>query len=322
MVYAKQANGTHSTLKIAYETTYNEDPADLATKAVQLPLNTNGLKSSQNTTAPQTITGRRDPVEPILGNKDVSGDIVFPVGATAFGHILKMLFGSPTSTQDATDTTKYTHAFKLAEEQPSMVIEKGHPDVGVFFKYNGVKVNQLSMTVGGDGDLIATVSMMGASEVKGTTTICSSPTKMVVDRFDNFMASLKVGDKLTADVTELALTLNMNLDGDTQVLGSKGFRTAVNEGIAALSGTLTAMFKDGSYIDLAENNTVTSMELTLAKGDFSLTILFPEMMFARSTPSIDGPKGIKQQLSFNAFYAASAEDTSVMATLVNKTASY
>lgn len=317
-----QAKGVYSTLKLAYETEYGKDPSDLATNAVLIPFNTCGLKSTQNTTAAKTITGRRDPVEPIQGNIDASGDTVIPVGATAFGHALKLMFGAPTSTQDATDTTKYSHVFKVSETQPSAVIEKGNPDISVFAKYNGVKASQLSLTVGGDGELTATLALMGTKETIGATTMCTAPTKPTIDRFDNFMASLKIGDKAVADVTELTMQLNGGMDGDTYCIGSAGFRTGVNEGILSLSGQLTAMFKDSSYITMAENATTTSLELILTKGDYSLSFKIPELQFARNTPAIDGPTGIKQQLNYNGFYAASTENTAMVVTLVNHTASY
>ena len=72
-LHARQAIGVYTTLKMGFETEFGKDPADLATKAVQMPFNTCGLAASQNKTDPATIRGRRDPVEPIMGNIDVSG---------------------------------------------------------------------------------------------------------------------------------------------------------------------------------------------------------------------------------------------------------
>lgn len=317
----KQAKGVYSTLKMAYETEYGKDPTDLATKAYQLPFNTNGLKGTQNSTDSKTMRGRRDPDEPIMGFIDVSGDLVGPVGATAIGHMLKMMYGAPTTTAGTVDGT-YQHVFKISEEQPSVVLEVGHPDIGVYRKYNGVKASKLAMTVGGDGELVITESLMGTNEVVGTTSMNTAPTSVVIDRFNNFQASLKMGGTVLADVTELSMNVDGGMDGDTYCIGSKGYRTAVNEGIISLSGQLTAMFKDSSYLTLAENNTTTSLELTLTKGDFSLAFKLPELQFARNTPAVDGPAGIKQQLTYHAFYAAASEATSMMVTLVNKTASY
>ena len=318
----KQAIGSYSVLKLAYETAYDTDPADLSTGGFLIPFNTCGLKSTQNMTSSKTIRGRRDPVEPTPGNIDCSGDAVVPVGATAFGHILKMMFGAPTTTAVTGKTGFNSHVFKVAEEQPSAVIEKGSPDINVFMKYNGVKASQLSLTVGGDGELTSTVSLMGTKETVAATTMCASPTSLTVDKFDNLMASLKVGGETVADVTQLSLQIDGGMDGDTYAIGSKGYRTAVNEGILTISGQLTAMFMDKKYIDLAENATTTSLELALTNGDYSLTFELPELKFARNTPSIDGPAGVKQQLNYNAFYSAAAEATSMVVTLVNKTASY
>ena len=50
--------------------------------------------------------------------------------------------------------------------------------------------------------------------------------------------------------------------------------------------------------------------------------LYPEMKLARNTPPIDGPTGISQQLDYNAFYKSNDQNSSVIVTLINKTASY
>ena len=318
----EQAKGTYSALKFAYEPTYNTDPTDLATNAFLMPFNTNGLKKSQNITARTTIRANRNPVSPIKGNIDVSGDFVVPVGATAFGHILKMFFGTPTTTAVTGKDGFYQHVFKLQEKQPSIVMETGLTDASMYTKFNGIKASKLALTVGGDGELTSTISLMGTKGDESATSMCTSPTELIIDDFDNFMASLKVGGETVADVTELALNFDMNLDGDTTVIGSKGYRTAVNEGIVSLNGQLTSMVKDSKYINLAENDTVTSIDLLFTKGDYSLEILLPELLFALNTPAVDGPKGIKLQMDFSAFLQNAAEKSSVVATLINKTASY
>ena len=68
--------GSKTKTFIAFESNYGEKPADAASKSVDIYFNTNGVQASQNTTNPSTIRGNRNPVEPIMGNIDVTGDIV------------------------------------------------------------------------------------------------------------------------------------------------------------------------------------------------------------------------------------------------------
>ena len=321
MAIGEQQQGVYTQSLMAFEDAFGKDPADLSSRAILLPFNSNALTASQNSTAPGTITGRRDPVEPIYGNIDVAGQVVVPVDATSFGWWLTAAFGEPT-TEDRTVEGTYKHVFKPSKRQPSLIMEKAFPDIGVYTKYNGCKVSTLEITTGGDGELVANIDMMGANETINKATISTTPKTPVMDRFNNFMASFKLNDELAAVCTEVSMNMNFNLDGDTYAIGGKGFRTALNEGILELSGSMTAFFTDSKFIEYAEDSTTISAELIFETGDFKLSFLYPEMKLARNTPPIDGPTGISQQLDYNAFYKSNDQNSSVIVTLINKTASY
>lgn len=321
-LHARQAIGVYTTLKMGFETEFGKDPADLATKAVQMPFNTCGLAASQNKTDPATIRGRRDPVEPIMGNIDVSGDLAVPMDATAFGYWWKAAMGAPVTTAVEGKDGFFKHVFKPADDQPSLVLEKGFSKINSYAKYNGCKVSKISISAGGDGELTATISIMGCDEKISTTTICASPSEPVMNRLNNFMANLILGGNKTATVTAFTMDIDFGLDGDTYALGGKGYRTAVNEGLINISGSMTAFFCDNTYLELAENNTETSAELTLEVGELQMSLLLPEIKFSRNSPAVDGPSGIKQELQYSAYYQDSDENAAIVVTMQNKVASY
>lgn len=321
-LHARQAIGVYTTLKMGFETEFGKDPADLATKAVQMPFNTCGLAASQNKTDPATIRGRRDPVEPIMGNIDVSGDLAVPMDATAFGYWWKAAMGAPITTAVEGKDGFFKHVFKPADDQPSLVLEKGFSKINSYAKYNGCKVSKISISAGGDGELTATISIMGCDEKISTTTICASPSEPVMNRLNNFMANLILGGNKTATVTAFTMDIDFGLDGDTYALGGKGYRTAVNEGLINISGSMTAFFCDNTYLELAENNTETSAELTLEVGELQMSLLLPEIKFSRNSPAVDGPSGIKQELQYSAYYQDSGENAAIVVTMQNKVASY
>lgn len=321
-LHARQAIGVYTTLKMGFETEFGKDPADIATKAVQMPFNTCGLAASQNKTDPATIRGRRDPVEPIMGNIDVSGDLAVPMDATAFGYWWKAAMGAPVTTAVEGKDGFFKHVFKPADDQPSLVLEKGFSKINSYAKYNGCKVSKISISAGGDGELTATISIMGCDEKISTTTICASPSEPVMNRLNNFMANLILGGNKTATVTAFTMDIDFGLDGDTYALGGKGYRTAVNEGLINISGSMTAFFCDNTYLELAENNTETSAELTLEVGELQMSLLLPEIKFSRNSPAVDGPSGIKQELQYSAYYQDSDENAAIVVTMQNKVASY
>lgn len=321
-LHARQAIGVYTTLKMGFETEFGKDPADLATKAVQMPFNTCGLAASQNKTDPATIRGRRDPVEPIMGNIDVSGDLAVPMDATAFGYWWKAAMGAPVTTAVEGKDGFFKHVFKPADDQPSLVLEKGFSKINSYAKYNGCKVSKISISAGGDGELTATISIMGCDEKISTTTICANPSEPVMNRLNNFMANLILGGNKTATVTAFTMDIDFGLDGDTYALGGKGYRTAVNEGLINISGSMTAFFCDNTYLELAENNMETSAELTLEVGELQMSLLLPEIKFSRNSPAVDGPSGIKQELQYSAYYQDSDENAAIVVTMQNKVASY
>lgn len=90
-------------LLLAFESEYGVTPA--SPQAIRLPFNKNTLTSKQNLIESNTITGRRDPTAPGLGQIDVSGNIEFPLDARNTGHWLTLSFGAPVTTSQSTAGT-------------------------------------------------------------------------------------------------------------------------------------------------------------------------------------------------------------------------
>lgn len=315
-----QAMGVYSKFRIYPETALSTLPETV--KGFELPFNSNSFSSKQNTSVPGTISGRRDGTEPIMGNIDASGDVVFPLDGDAFGYLLAAAFGAPNTTA-VKETNKYTHVFKPNKTQPSFSVEKVFSN-GLYSLIKGTKVNQLEMSFGGDGELTVTAGFLGCKEdmVKTAAADTANITVVPINRFNNFQASLKIDDKDVAVVTDLSLTIPFGLDDGGYAIGSKGYRTRINEGIISPTGQLTAFFDDDSFIQKAINSTITKIQIKLEKGNDSLVIDLPEVMFARATPSVEGATGVTQQLDYSAFYKNNALNSCIQFTLTNSVASY
>ena len=315
----KQARGYRSQAVMDFEQSFGVDPA--TKKAVLMPFETNNVAANQNLTEDNTIRGRRDPAKPSRGNVDVSGQVVVPVGPISFGYLLKALFGAPETTDDG--LSEYTHVYKPGDDQPSFVFERGFPDIGVFEKFNGCKVSQLAMTLGGDGALTAAIDVMGAKNTVGSAAYSADPTTHAEGRFSNFQASLQEGGIDVGIVTTADFQINATLDGNQYVIGSKGFRRDIPEGLIQISGNLTALFKDKQLLEKAINGTETSLKFGLDDGINSLEFHFPEVEFGRSSPAVEGPQGVVVTLPWRAYCKGTLPtDTAVKVTLVNGHESY
>lgn len=86
-----QALGSNSRTLIQKETTYKTTPASVAADLVYFVTNT--IRLSRNLITSNTIRGNRNPSKPVVGNKDVAGDITLELQAY-IGRILEATFGS------------------------------------------------------------------------------------------------------------------------------------------------------------------------------------------------------------------------------------
>lgn len=312
-----QQTGARSALVIGFESVFGSAPAT----GMKMPFNTSGLKGTRPLNAPATLRGNRNPLMPFRGNMDVSGDIVVPVDSDAFGWWLKAMFGAPATA----GTGPYTHTFKVGDTQPSLAIEHQFLalDTPEYFLYEGCKVSTFSMEIGGDGELVATLSMVGATETIDTSSFDGTAAEKSINRLHNFHASLTEGGSAFGDATTVSFSVDFGLDTEQFVIGGGGVRGAIPEGVIAVSGQLTALFKDVALLNKAINETESSLLITIEKSaNEKLDIEIPELQYQQNSPEISGPQGIVVTLDFQGYYEDDADESAILAVLTNSIASY
>ena len=77
------------------------------------------------------------------------------------------------------------------------------------------------------------------------------------------------------------------------------------EGQGKISGTLTAIFDSQVLMDKALNDTESSIQVTLSRGDGlgsagneSIDFTLQQLKYEPTTPSVEGPNGIEISLPF------------------------
>lgn len=311
-----QAQGYRGQLVMDFEAEFGKTPD--TPNGLRMPIQRSNIQSKQNSQDDQTIRNRRDPAMPSEGNIDVSGQVVVPVDMIAFGYWLKAIFGNPETTGDG----PYTHVFKPTNVQPSLVLEQGFTDIGVYELFNGCKVGKISIPIGTEGDLVATMDIMGMKETIGATSFDATPTDIVLTKFTQPQLTIEEGGAEIAIVTEGTLDIDLGLDGNTYRVGGQGFRGAINEGLMQVTGNITAFFENNVLLNKAINRTESSLKLKWTNGTSSLEILIPELKFDRNSPGIDGPQGVRINLPFKGYYQDNSDNACIKVTLVNNQASY
>ena len=132
------AVGARTKVLMDVETSYGVAPTTPG--GVLLPINSFSLKPSRAKNTPGTLTGRYDPAEPFDGNLEVSGGVVVPVDARAFGHWLRAMFGAPATTGTGEPAAApFTHVWKSNKDMPSLVMQATYGDI--YGQFVGCKVS-------------------------------------------------------------------------------------------------------------------------------------------------------------------------------------
>jgi hypothetical protein len=269
---------------------------------------------------------------PCTGHGYSTGDAIRLIGTTNYDGTYTVLASSGTDQIDITATSAaetfsaadvvgeppYAFKFTVPDSQPSAVIEKGFTDLDLHWKYNGCKISRMSISVGGDGELTATLETLAMKENEPSATeYDATPTTVTLARLNNFQAAVKEGEVTSSEVTALDISIDFGLDGDQRVIGGNGMRGAIPEGILKVEINFTALYQDNALVTKGANNTETSIRLTITSGTNILDLFFPEGEFERFKAPIDGPGGVRQTSKFIAFYANHADASVAVVTLTN-----
>lgn len=308
-----QATGQQSQLVIGKETTFDT----AATSGFVVPINSSNVSGGRNKTTPQTIRDNRNPAQPFDGNYTVSGDIIVPVDSIALWYWLQLMFGDPSTS----GTDPYDHVFTVPSSQPSFTMEHAHTDISDYTRFTGCKISRWSMSVGGDGELISTFGVIGATPSLESTSFDGSATSVSFSRLSNMHASLDEGGSDITNATDVSLNVDFATDGDNHTIGDGGTLGDIPVGIISVTGSLTTLFEDQTLLTKAINSTESSLTLSVsAAASSALEIEIPELQYELATPPIDGPAGLMVNLNFVAYYDDDADASSIIATLTNSEA--
>jgi hypothetical protein len=320
-----QQSGANAVLIFDTETTYKTTPTP---DAHVLPFISESLRLNRNLISSKTIRSNRNPQAPGRGNVDVSGDINFEL-TPQYGKLFKHIFGNYGV---AGAGAPYTHTYKIGTLPAGMCIEKQFMDLVTdkYFLYNGCKINSFKLAGKPEGMIDCSVSILGAKETIGLSSFDATATDNGHTAFDGFEGSVKRGGNPLGTITEIDLTLDNALDGNTYVLDGTGQRYSLPEGTAKVTGNAKILFEDDVLYALALAHTETTLELHFTKGagtgasagNEKLSFYFDEMIFKPQSPVISGPTGLLVELPFESFYNDDADASALRMVLLSPIATF
>jgi len=313
-----QQRGVNTQILLGFE---NVAFGTTATVGFVLPMNTCGITGVKARNSPATLTGTRNTVAPFTGNQGVNGPIVIPIDSAAMIYWLIAMFGDPTST----GADPYVHEFKVASTMPSFTLEKAFTDlaVDVYERFVGCKIQSFGITIGGDGELVGNIAVLGAQMSHETSAFDAAPTTVTLARVENFDAAILEGGGALANATELSINLDFGLDPNSFVIGGGGIRGDIPEGLVTVTGKLTTLFEDKTLLDKATGDTESSLQVTVTAAASSIFELeIQELLYSVNGVPIEGPQGLLVDLDFVGYYADGGEASNIVARVTNGTASY
>ncbi len=300
-----RAYGANAQLLGSFETIYGTPPAN---GFIKFPFVSSQLGSEQGLIASDLLGTGRDPAQPMRDVINVEGDVVAPVDLRNFGHWLKALLGTPTSS----GTGPHVHTYHSGVTNlPSLSLEIGMPEAAAFFMNMGVRVNSMQLTFARSGGANATLNCIAQGESRAAASAGGTPSEAIITRFNQFQGSVKKDGAQLGNVTGAQLTYTNNLE-KIETIRSDGKIDGADPTIAALTGTIDVRFADTALIDAATNNTPVALEFGYVI-DASRSLLFTahQVYLPKPKLAISGPGGV--QASFN--WQAAKPDAGQMLTV-------
>lgn len=220
----------------------------------------------------------------------------------------------------------WTHTYKIAAttELASFMLQKTFPATSpIYQQFKGCKVESFNLKVTTQGELLAVFSIIGADMV--ATNYDASPVALSGVKFMQSDCAATEGGSAITIIKDVDLTHKNNLDPDSFCIGGGGVRYDAPVGIAALDFTMNAVFIDGTLLAKADGATESSLGLTFTSASDANTlfaVLAPEVSYERTSPKIEGPKGVTLALKGIGYYDNEANASQVVVTVQNQIPSY
>lgn len=214
-----------------------------------------------------------------------------------------------------------THVYTIPDAQPYMTIEEQMTDLDdpAYIRYLGCKIGSMQLDVGGDGELVATMDVMGADYEIDTDPFDADPTDVPIARLSNFQGQVTIDTEASLICTNMSLEIANDLDGDQFVIGGGGVRGEIPEGIAGISGGFTTLFRDITLMQAAIDGDPVALELAFVHTPVSaLAFATPLVEFGVNAPQIQGPRGVRLELDYQAYGQPGVEALTVTLTNIDR----
>lgn len=250
-----------------------------------------GLSPNINQIESNEINQARQRAPSRGGTYSVAGEIAAEVSFASFDDLIEAALQGVWTADELV----------IGSTERSFAILERHTDISADYVYRGSRVATMNIAAPLGDKATITFGMLGtkaeAYTVPGGATFASATTSdMMVTTNGSFTED---GDAIT-----YATEWNMTLDNGMEAAFSLFQREAycVTNGIASVSGTMSAYLKDGTLWAKVLNETETSHTVVLEEGADSYTIELPKVRYTQGQKQVSGPGAVIPQYTYSAGY--------------------
>lgn len=312
-------NGGKTVLEGQIETAYRTVPSTadaIKLKFSEFSFNRNPMRQPDPTIDGNVLNQKTDEVD-----ESPSGTLTAIACLNDLTFWAHLLMGEPVTT----GTGPYEHTFTLTRDcRPSALLQANMAATtgGTRHRrYLGAMVNSLNWDVLGDDQNIS-LDMVIATQQRPHPTAAFDATAVTLPKQRAAAAKCSIVDVAGANtlgqMTGCTLTFENGLEGVKQADGNFGYGDVLM-GEPKVSGTLSALFRNGTLMDFAEAHTSKKLVITASNIDGTCTavLTLPSVEFSEPAVAVNTKNGLTVQVNFMAH--AKAGDGPVTLVLTNNT---
>lgn len=319
------ARGDQARLVARTQAAFGAAEAAQVSKFYLLPFYSYNVTPSEDLSQDDVIYGDNNPGDAVAGLRNMSGDMVVPMGMNSIGWHLAKMIGAPV-TAETTPATIWEHVFSTSALPALGLVTHGisHAGVDKHFVQDSLAYTSMNIRAQKNGERArATFNLMGREEAAAGASLDATPVEYTPDPVPvGYLGSCQVDDGPAASITEVNLTLSRGVEPDQESLNGLATAAGIDDGVWGLEGSVGLRFKDMQVYDLANAGTAfkLSLEWQLTADSF-LRIEAPSLRLERNGFPIGGRGNLSANFNFRTNRPTGGNPV-LSATLRNGTADY
>ena len=306
------ADSNRTQLRYMEEATWNTTPGTFNTTALRMT--GESIVPEVENIISNELRDDRMVADLIQVSRQNSGGFEFELSYATFDELLEgALFGDW-----ATDV------LKQGVVEHSYSIEKAHLDIGYYFLFNGMMVNNFNLTLATSAIATGSFDFLGSAAALATATAAATVAAANSNTIMNCMGNVASLKESTYGVTLAALTgiyvqeLSLSIANNLRPVMAIGSNVIqeIAIGKADITGTMNAYFTSDRLFDKFLAGTALQLEFQITDGTNSYTVLIPKVKFeTESIPAAGQDQDVIENLTWRAIRDATL-DTMIQITRV------